>query len=905
MGLALAMLGAVAAAAGTSSAMCYPSGLRVAVIPRSGRPMVAVGAVVRGGSQVELADEHGVAHFLEHLWFRSVREDGRTVNQILEDAGAQANAYTTHDETIYLTVAHRDALATLLSLEAQRTLDPLGQIPVEDVARERDVVRNELRERFDGGAPLLGGLLSTLVADPDPYARPVGGTDESVAALTWQVAQAYADRHYDPEFLSLVLVGDVEGDEVRRLLPTAVPRRMLADPRLPRDIRARPCDDKELAAATPAPLGPSTGWRELEGKVDAPLAMAVWPAGSGFEDAEAARLAAAIAELELDEHNIDGGCDVVELQRLNALYCTFPLARGREPRVRVDKAIARLDRLWERAADDGLGPALQEFAWLFSDHRRRTGITASERLDVSATGYLSRIATQFHWWHRPRPPLSVPPARLRLLHRDPSSARRLVVYPAQTAYAGADIHARRGSVAEKRTSSRADEPLTAELLASLVVPPPVDRLRRERLPSGLEAWVVSWPDAPRTHLALVHPAAPHWTDSAARVAATWALAEPEDQLETAAWGELWRQGTTLGWTTDTDHWTLEVSAPSLEPAAAALRAVLPDRVRLRSRRAARRTAAGMAQWRSEMTARPVMIAEHARWRALADGLLHPMLDDAGFEPILDVSRAEVRRFARDALAPERARLVAVVNTDPDQALEQLALALNAARRAQPVPPIPAPPPRPAAPRHVVVVPDPLATQASVGLACHVGEANPLTTTLIRAVLEHRLNQELRNDLGATYGVGSGQYWEAHGPTLEIDTDVPPALAGRAVRALLHGIERVARRDVGSSELDDRKRDVARASVSRWQTADEVVSWVRGQVLAGSDPRAYDLAGGLLSIDGAQLARSLEPCVGRESVTVVGRLDAIDASLRAAGFGTSEVSTARGSPAAPDTAGSAP
>ena len=172
-------------------------------------------------------------------------------------------------------------------------------------------------------------------------------------------------------------------------------------------------------------------------------------------------------------------------------------------------------------------------------------------------------------------------------------------------------------------------------------------------------------------------------------------------------------------------------------------------------------------------------------------------------------------------------------------------------------------------RTVAIVPHDDTVQAAVGLACHVKIEKPTATWLIRNLLEDRLNEQLRNALGATYGVHAVEWPEAHGATLEVHTRVPPSRAGEAVKALTDGIGALAREEVTGPALDALKLRVARQSVTWWQTSGEVFDLLRSAVLAGADPREHDLAKQLIDVGPADLAAELAPCAGFEAITVAG------------------------------------
>src|ERR1700734_340593 len=123
----------------------FPSGLRVIVEEDHRATVVGVFSLVGAGSTSDPPGKEGLAHYVEHLAFRS-RPDGKnSVWSLIERAGAGAwNASTSLDETLYWDVGPKEALPSLLLLEGVRLLAPVSNITPEVAGVELQVVRNEL-----------------------------------------------------------------------------------------------------------------------------------------------------------------------------------------------------------------------------------------------------------------------------------------------------------------------------------------------------------------------------------------------------------------------------------------------------------------------------------------------------------------------------------------------------------------------------------------------------------------------------------------------------------------------------------------------------------------------------------------------------------------------------------------
>ena len=109
---------------------------------------VGVFLIVRAGSRDETADTSGLAHYLEHMFFKGTvrRPSTKIISHEVDRLGASTNAYTDTEEVAYFAEGPASALAELADIITDMLSQPL--FAAEEVERERNVVLQELSMRL-------------------------------------------------------------------------------------------------------------------------------------------------------------------------------------------------------------------------------------------------------------------------------------------------------------------------------------------------------------------------------------------------------------------------------------------------------------------------------------------------------------------------------------------------------------------------------------------------------------------------------------------------------------------------------------------------------------------------------------------------------------------------------------
>ena len=154
-----------------------PSGLTVVTANLPDYESAAFVVAVRAGSRDETAANSGVAHFLEHMAFKGTKtRSAYDIAVTVECLGAQINAFTNQEMTVYHITGLKDAAAD--ALEILGDILTASRFAMEDVLIERGVIAQEIAQGQDDPHTLcIEGLLATAYQS-QPMGRPVIGVVE-------------------------------------------------------------------------------------------------------------------------------------------------------------------------------------------------------------------------------------------------------------------------------------------------------------------------------------------------------------------------------------------------------------------------------------------------------------------------------------------------------------------------------------------------------------------------------------------------------------------------------------------------------------------------------------------------------------------------------------------------------
>jgi zinc protease len=245
---AIAALVAVAAAAVHDvDTHRLDNGLTLHVAAGHPSPVAAVQAWVSVGSADEAPPQAGVAHVVEHMLFKGSTAFGvGELTRAIESSGGEINAWTSFDHTVYHAVLARDHVEAAIEALGDTLAAP--RVDPDELARERRVILEEIRQGGDDPARSVAQSLFAAAYVAHPYRRPVIGNAESVQRLGERELVEFFRSYYVADNMTLVVAGDVDPERVRRsverrfrALPSGRPQRRVADEpaqRAPRAVAA-------------------------------------------------------------------------------------------------------------------------------------------------------------------------------------------------------------------------------------------------------------------------------------------------------------------------------------------------------------------------------------------------------------------------------------------------------------------------------------------------------------------------------------------------------------------------------------------------------------------------------------------------------------------------------------------
>ncbi len=185
------------------------NGLTVATADMPHMTSVSVGLWVGVGSRYEPAALNGVCHFIEHLLFKGTRKrSAREISQAVEGIGGYLNAFTGEESTCFHARAGHERFDELLDVLMDMFLD--SKFASADIAKERQVIKEEIAMYLDQPQHLVQELLNAILWPDQPLGKPITGTAKTLDAMTRLRLLSYLHENYTAGSALIVAAGRIK-----------------------------------------------------------------------------------------------------------------------------------------------------------------------------------------------------------------------------------------------------------------------------------------------------------------------------------------------------------------------------------------------------------------------------------------------------------------------------------------------------------------------------------------------------------------------------------------------------------------------------------------------------------------------------------------------------------------------
>ncbi|GAA4711563.1 insulinase family protein [Sphingomonas lutea] len=834
------------------SSFTLANGLKVIVHEDRKAPIVAVSMWYNVGSKDEPQGKTGFAHLFEHLMFNGTENMPGDFFEYLQQIGAtDYNGTTSFDRTNYFQTVPKGALDRALFMESDRMGYLLGAVTQGVLDNQRGVVQNEKRQRDTApGGLMYYDVFATLFPKPHPYNHmSIGSMADLDAASLNDVKQWFRDK-YGPNNAVLVLAGDIDAAEARPLVEKyfgAIPRGPVNRPamaRVPTLPAAKTIEMKDQVAATsiqrfwtvPGLLDPQLAAIDIGGSVlgglassrldkilvrDEKIALAVSASMTPLQRAGLFQMGATVTP---------GVDPKLVSKRLDEVLAQF-LAEGPTPD-EVQRAVMRevsgRVRGLEQVGDFGGKAVNLAEGWVYAQDSN----FYKKTLDAYAGITPAKVRAAMQTWLR-RPALTVilsPGERPAYTEAQPAA-------PAKTADA-----------APKPNITRQIPPVGQ--LAELDFP----TIEHARLANGIPIKYVRRSAVPVTQMAIAFDAGDASDDPTKRGLAGIAMTLLNEGTASMSSQEFAEAEERLGAnvsasnSADRSYTMLNALSANLAPSLDLLSEFLrrpafapPEIARIK-----KQALTGIEQLQKD----PTRVASRVMPTVLY-GASHPYGSPAGGDPkaIAALTRDDLVGFHQRWLRPDNARIFIVSSLPLSEVMPMLEARFGSwapPSVARGVKAFPAPNPRPTA-QKILLINRPGAPQASIA----GGQLLPLdpksdilplsaANRAIAGDFLSRLNMNLRETKGWSYGVGGREGVSANAVSYSISAPVQVDRTGEALAELNREVgEFLTAKGVTDAELARIKARGVAELPGQFETAGAVISAMMSMDLLGRPDDYYE------------------------------------------------------------------
>ncbi|QDI90256.1 insulinase family protein [Salicibibacter halophilus] len=189
--------------------MNLPNGLRLVYEPMEHVRSLSIGIWIYTGSRDEKVEENGITHFLEHMLFKGTKKRSATeIAESFDRIGGYVNAFTAKEYTCFYAKVMdkhgKEAVEILSDMFFHSIFDE------EEMAKERNVVLEEIRMVEDTADDVVHDDLDAAAYGNHPLGRPILGTEKTVATFGREQLHDFLHTHYRPDNVVISMAGKID-----------------------------------------------------------------------------------------------------------------------------------------------------------------------------------------------------------------------------------------------------------------------------------------------------------------------------------------------------------------------------------------------------------------------------------------------------------------------------------------------------------------------------------------------------------------------------------------------------------------------------------------------------------------------------------------------------------------------
>ena len=193
----------------------YPNGIK-AILGRVKSPVVHCALTIGTGAADEETDQHGTAHFIEHMLFKGTKKRKQYhINSLLDNVGGELNAYTTKEETVVHSTALKSDFTKSIDLICDIVFNSVYD--KKEMDKERAVVIDEINSYKDSPAEQIFDDFEDMIFEGTPYGHPILGNKKSLKSINKEKIQSFISRCYNTDKIIFSTIGNITPERFQKI----------------------------------------------------------------------------------------------------------------------------------------------------------------------------------------------------------------------------------------------------------------------------------------------------------------------------------------------------------------------------------------------------------------------------------------------------------------------------------------------------------------------------------------------------------------------------------------------------------------------------------------------------------------------------------------------------------------